>query len=79
MIDEYVLNEKGIAAVHDFKARASKFFEDIENKIPECREKSLFYTKMEEACFFAVRAISSKDGNHDSKKKFIMPKSPKKK
>lgn len=79
MLDEYILNEKGKEAVGDFKARMQRILDEVEDKIPEGREKAIFKTKIEEACFFAVRAIASKDTNHEGKKTFTYPRPSKKK
>lgn len=63
MFETYKLNEKGGDEVCAFKAIIFESVEECLRMMPDCREKQIFKTKIEEACFFGTRAIAAKEGN----------------
>lgn len=70
MFDYHLLNEQGKYEVVKFKTILSIAVEQALELMPECREKSIFKTKLEEAVFFGTKAIAQKDGNYSEKKEF---------
>jgi hypothetical protein len=65
MFNTHKLNDKGFNEVAAFKNHMAIAVDIALKNIPEGREKSIFVTKMEEAMFFATKAIASKDGNFE--------------
>lgn len=63
MFETYIINDEGFSEISAFKTTLAHAIREVEGFIPECREKSIFMTKMEEAVFFGTKAIASKDGN----------------
>lgn len=64
MITTHVLNEDGKRDVKNFKTTMNTLAKKAVAYLPEGREKSLFITKIEEACFFGTKALSSMEGNY---------------
>jgi hypothetical protein len=64
MFDTHKLNEKGFSEVSGFKTLMSEAVTKALELLPECREKSLFVTKLEEAMFFGTKALASKPSNY---------------
>lgn len=63
MFETHKVNENGFEQIKDFKSRLNQSVTSVLKIIPDGREKSLFLTKIEEAVFFATKAIASKEGN----------------
>jgi hypothetical protein len=63
MFESHKLSEKGFQEMHDLKAGISAAVNKALELMPECREKSIFKTKVEEAVFFGAKAVAQKDGN----------------
>ena len=63
MFETHKLNQQGIDSVKQFKESMSATMTLILPTIPDGREKAIFQTKIEEAVFFATKAIASKEGN----------------
>lgn len=42
-------------------------YDYLDNKIPNGREKSLYATKLEEACMWAIKAISKEETDAEDK------------
>lgn len=61
---DYKLNEKGAEAVKDTKSAFSDFQQIILGSLKPSREASIVKTKLEEASFYATRAIASHEENH---------------
>ena len=64
MFETHKLSETGFESVKRFKSHMNKSISAILQSIPEGRDKAIFVTKVEEAMFFATRAIASAPGNH---------------
>lgn len=64
MFDTHKLNEQGFAQVKIFKEAMAEVIKTVSVGIPDCREKSIFMTKMEEGMFFGTKAIAGKEGNY---------------
>lgn len=62
---EHKLNENGTEEINKFKEYIAYHIKNIMKSMPNCREKSLFYTKIEEAVCFGEKAIASKEENFD--------------
>lgn len=59
------LNEDGLEAMTATKERFSDLLDDLEAYIgPGGREMAIVRTKLEEACFFAIKAIAVNPKNH---------------
>lgn len=63
MFDTHKLNEKGFEEVKSLKTQMANAMEAVLPLMPECREKAVFKTKMEEGMFFGTKAIAAKEGN----------------
>ena len=59
------LNEHQINVIELIRSDFAVFFDAIDEHIPEGREKSLVITKLEEACMWAVKAVSRKETNKE--------------
>jgi len=59
------LNEVGFAKANELAEAFNTLVEKIDNLIQThpSREKSIVYTKLEEACFFAKKALASQKAN----------------
>jgi len=59
MFDVHVLNEKGIEKARRLQSKFEAFLQDIEDVCgAEGREMSIVRTKLQEASFFAKRAMA---------------------
>lgn len=61
MADEFKvhrLNEAGLKVAEKIATRFAALLCDLEETIPAGRERALVTTKLQEACFFAKRAIA---------------------
>ena len=63
LFDTHVLNDKGFAEVARLKGVMGYAHSLVTPLMPEGREKAVFLTKLEEAMFFATKAIAGKEGN----------------
>lgn len=70
MFDTHMLNENGKLEVSLYKEKLAEAAKWCASLMPECREKSLFLTKMEEASFFGTKAIASKPTCHTEKTEY---------
>lgn len=70
MFDYHLLNEQGKYEVVKYKTILSTAVNQVLEMMPECREKSIFKTKLEEAVFFGTRAIAQKEVNYSEKKEY---------
>lgn len=59
----HILNDEGIAKAKQLGELFSEFLENVEKLVPSGRERSLVVTKLQEANFFAKRAIAIKSEN----------------
>lgn len=64
MFETHKLNDKGFAQMRQFKNAMASAVETALSGMGECRERSLFITKVEEAVFFGAKAIASLPQNH---------------
>ncbi len=64
MFETHKLNEQGFEAVKVLKSKMNKTVTEVLEILPEGRDKAIFKTKLEEAMFFATRAIASEPVNH---------------
>ena len=53
------LNEKGIEVVNGVRGLFNELLNELEQYCPPSREFSIVRTKLEEACFFAVKSACS--------------------
>lgn len=58
------LNEEGTTKVHKVRNVFDHALEQLKHLCPEGREFSITKTKLEEASFFAIKAVASYPGNH---------------
>ncbi len=63
MFDTHKLTDTGFRHVESFKTKMATTLREVEELLPEGREKAVFRTKIEEAMFFGTKAIAGKDGN----------------
>ena len=63
---DYKLNEQGVQDVKMLKHLFSDFQQNVLLMLKPSREASIVKTKLEEAGFYATRAIASHEENHDS-------------
>ncbi|MBP9763627.1 MAG: hypothetical protein KBD10_02690 [Candidatus Pacebacteria bacterium] len=70
MFEFHLLNEQGKSEVTEYKTILGDAVNQVLKMMPECREKSIFKTKLEEAVFFGTKAIAQKEGNYSEKKEF---------
>lgn len=61
---DFKLNEKGIKEVVELKTVFSEFQSEILGRMIPSREKSIVKTKLEEAGFYATRAVSQNPENY---------------
>lgn len=66
MYEDFHLNSTGQKKMEKIKAQMAKIAILVTKDLPHCREASLFETHMEQACMWAVRAMSTIPSNHDS-------------
>lgn len=66
MFDTHKLNETGFAEMTEYKRTMADAVKEVADTMPDCREKSIFLTKMEEGVFFGAKAIASKPGNFEA-------------
>lgn len=59
------LNTEGLGKVSDVRASFTRLLEELELVCPASREFSIVKTKLEEASFFAVKAISANEENQE--------------
>ena len=64
MFETHKLNPQGSTEITRLKGTMNYACSLVMPLIPDGRDKSIFITKMEEAMFFATRAIASKEGNY---------------
>lgn len=64
MFETHKLNDTGYQQMKEFKILLSVVGSKAMAMMPECRERSLFKTKLEEAVFFGAKAIASVPENH---------------
>lgn len=64
MLHTYLLNDEGLQRTKELKSKLQAGINDVLALLPEGREKSIFKTKVEEAAFFATRAIAMQPENH---------------
>lgn len=57
--EAYALTGAGIQRINDARKAFNDLLEDIIKIVPAGRELSIARTKLEEACFFAVKGISA--------------------
>jgi len=60
--DVYVLNQAGLSHAADIAVEFDTLLSRLEEIIPPCRELSIVATKLEEACFFAKKALAVQRG-----------------
>lgn len=56
--DHHALNENTAQFHSEIRGRIKELAEFIDTNLPDCREKSLVFTKLEEAMFWANAAIA---------------------
>lgn len=61
-----MLSDDGINATRAVRNMFDKLLTDIVASCPPSRELSLAKTKLEEACFYAVKAIAQAPGNSET-------------
>lgn len=59
------LNPPGFLKAEQLAAAFSKLLNEIDELVPDGREKSLVITKLQEACFFAKRGIAVNTANQE--------------
>ena len=64
MFDTHKLNDDGFVEMKLYKETMAMAVNNVMKLMPECREKSIFLTKLEEGVFFGAKAIAGKTGNH---------------
>lgn len=64
MLSTYLLNDTGLEKTKTMKTCLQTAVTEVLTMLPEGREKSIFKTKIEEAAFFATRAIAAEPTNH---------------
>lgn len=64
MFDTHKLNELGFSEMQLFKKKMAEAVTHATAFMPDCREKSIFITKLEEAIFFGAKAIAQKPENY---------------
>jgi len=64
MFDTHKLNDTGFSEMKTYKEKLANAVKEVTAMMPDCREKSIFITKMEEGVFFGAKAIAQKAGNH---------------
>lgn len=64
MFETHKCNERGFAQIATFKTHIAHALREVDDLLPEGREKSIFKTKVEEAVFFGTKAIASNKENH---------------
>jgi hypothetical protein len=64
MFDTHKLNDNGFTEMKAYKEKLANAVKEATAMMPDCREKSIFITKMEEGVFFGAKAIAAKPGNH---------------
>jgi hypothetical protein len=62
------LNESGLRTAEAIGEAFSTCLEQIEQLVPPGRERALVVTKLQEACFFAKRAIAVVPENQEQSK-----------
>lgn len=59
------LNEVGMKRAGEIASIFDLLLRDLESLVPDSWEKAIVVTKLEEACFFAKKAMASLRENHD--------------
>jgi len=70
MFASYNLTQSGITEVENAKIKLGAVIHDITMSVPDSKDRAIALTKIEEACFFLVRAIASKDGNSSDNRSY---------
>lgn len=70
MFDTHKLNDTGFERMKVYKEAMAAAVTFVSGQMPECREKSIFITKMEEGVFFGAKAIASNPENHSEVTKY---------
>jgi len=67
MFETYTLNKRGKEKVKLYKETMAAAVKASAALMEDCREKSIFLTKAEEALFFGTKAIAKSPENHSGK------------
>lgn len=62
----HILNDDGIAKARNLAGYFDSLLDILKGVCPESRELSIVKTKLEEACFFAKKAIANDPANQIS-------------
>jgi len=65
MFETYLLNEDGKQAVNLVRSAFHDMIGKLNHLCPKGREYAIVQTKLEEACFFAVKAVSMDEKNQE--------------
>ncbi len=63
MFDSHKLTENGFKEMSEFKENFALAVKKAMDLMPNNRERSIFFTKIEDAVFFGAKAIASKKEN----------------
>lgn len=59
------LNGKGLERISTVRTIFDNLLDGVVGQVPPCRELAIVRTKLEEACFFAIKGISNEYLNQD--------------